>query len=360
MACFQRASSTLKEILLNLLSAKRLREIDHQFYEFGSVQYRVQVFSSDPDYVLLSITTSLQSQGLPQANSIPYHALQGLYSNMVEVVQPPKEGYQLTLKIDITKMPQRKEDRIRVVTEICSVQAVLLSSQLKEMLWHLFSLDNFRMMFKPIKLVYHPREPFYVVRQPDKITVIFPMRFQDNSDVVIATTLFQELRYVGSSGSCTKAPPCSWSPIPPVELRGESFEDLSTNGGFVSFDIFSHHIENSKLDKTVWNLLNFYAFVKCHVKCTRGLIQRRMRKRMEILSEVLQKTGIARNELADRKAPRNNRCLRKMKSFSKSIILKRRCGFFARNIKIVHSQIKAHGLDRLRRRWTRVTRSIPN
>lgn len=42
---------------------------------------------------------------------------------------------------------------------------------------------------------------------------------------------------VGSSEKWRKAPPCCWSPIPPPELRGETFEDLSTNGGFVSFGI---------------------------------------------------------------------------------------------------------------------------
>lgn len=43
---------------------------------------------------------------------------------------------------------------------------------------------------------------------------------------------------VGSSKEWDKAPPCTWSPIPPPELRGEPFEDLSTNGGFVSFGTF--------------------------------------------------------------------------------------------------------------------------
>lgn len=42
---------------------------------------------------------------------------------------------------------------------------------------------------------------------------------------------------VGSSKEWAKAPPCTWSPIPPPELRGELIEDLSTNGGFVSFGI---------------------------------------------------------------------------------------------------------------------------
>lgn len=40
---------------------------------------------------------------------------------------------------------------------------------------------------------------------------------------------------IGNSEPFAKAPPCTWSPIPPAELRGELIEDLSTNGGFVSF-----------------------------------------------------------------------------------------------------------------------------
>lgn len=33
-------------------------------------------------------------------------------------------------------------------------------------------------------------------------------------------------------------------------------------------EISARHIEGKKLDKTVWNLLNFYALVKYHVKVT--------------------------------------------------------------------------------------------
>lgn len=37
------------------------------------------------------------------------------------------------------------------------------------------------------------------------------------------------------SGNWKEAPPCTWSPIPPPELRGEPLNELSTNAGFVSF-----------------------------------------------------------------------------------------------------------------------------
>lgn len=31
-------------------------------------------------------------------------------------------------------------------------------------------------------------------------------------------------------------------------------------------DISSHHVEGKRVDKTVWSLLNFHAYVKYHVK----------------------------------------------------------------------------------------------
>lgn len=54
---------------------------------------------------------------------------------------------------------------MKVISEISTVQATILSSQLKEMLWTVNSEDTFQGMCKPIKLVYHPREPFYVIKQ---------------------------------------------------------------------------------------------------------------------------------------------------------------------------------------------------
>lgn len=54
---------------------------------------------------------------------------------------------------------------MKVISEISMVQATILSSQLKEMLWTVNSEDTFQGMCKPIKLVYHPREPFYVIKQ---------------------------------------------------------------------------------------------------------------------------------------------------------------------------------------------------
>ncbi|KAK3187664.1 hypothetical protein Dsin_027225 [Dipteronia sinensis] len=357
MACFDRASPSLKKILLKIYRAEKPLEIDHHLHEFGSVEYHIQSSVSDPHLAYLSISMPLLSQGDLQSYGISRYTtemIKGISSDVVEIVEPAKAGYQLTLRLHFAKIPRNK-DPVKIITDISAVQATILSSQLKEMLQKVNYDDTHQGMHKPIKLVYHPREPFYVIRQPQKIITVFPMRFKEYSDVIIATAFFQELMDVGISEKWAKAPPCCWSPIPPPELRGESFEDLSTNGGFVTFDIAPRHIKGKRLDKTVWNLLNFYAYVKYHVKCTKGFIQRRMRKRLDSLVEVLQKPNLEEDEYT-KKVQVNAGCRRSRKwvKLPKSKFLKRKYGEFIKKIKRIRFRLKIQGFLRFRQRWLKI------
>ncbi|PON94825.1 Actin-related protein 2/3 complex subunit [Trema orientale] len=358
MACFERGSPALKEILLKLYRAQKPMEIDHHLYEFGSVEYHIQCSGSDPQYTYLSISTPLLSQGVLLSYGLSHYTIkmvEGICSDVVEITEPAKQGYQLTLRLDFSKIPNKKDSE-KIIAKISAVQAVIISSQLKEMLQNVNSQDTHQGMYKAIKLVYHPREPFFVIKQPQKIIAVFPMRFKENSDVIIATAFFQELMDIGSSEKWAKAPPCSWSPIPPPELRGETFDDLSTNGGFVSFDISSRHVEGKQLDKTVWSLLNFYAYVKYHVKSTRGFIQRRMRKRLEGLVQVLHTPSSEETEEKTNKVQgkTEHRFMRKLVKLSKSNIISRKCGNLSRKIKRIHFRIKIQGFERFRRRWLKM------
>ena len=53
----------------------------------------------------------------------------------------------------------------KIITDIAAVQAVIISSRLKEVLRNVNSPTLFQGISRPIKLVYHPREPFFVVKQ---------------------------------------------------------------------------------------------------------------------------------------------------------------------------------------------------
>ena len=55
----------------------------------------------------------------------------------------------------------------------------------------------------------------------------------------------------------------------------------------------SRHVRGKKrAAKTAWILLNFQAYVKYHIKCTRSHIQSRMRQRLEALTEVIQDASL--------------------------------------------------------------------
>ena len=60
--------------------------------------------------------------------------------------------------------------------------------------------------------------------------------------------------------------------------------------------VVSRHVRGKKrAAKTAWILLNFQAYVKYHIKCTRSHIQSRMRQRLEALTEVIQDAGLRGN-----------------------------------------------------------------
>ncbi|XP_038883851.1 actin-related protein 2/3 complex subunit 2B isoform X2 [Benincasa hispida] len=323
--------------------------MEHHLHEFGSVQYHIQSSVSNPQQIFLSIATPLLSQAVLLSDGLsPYtvEMVKQICSHAVEIIEPAKEGYQLTLRIDSAKILHGEESE-KIITDIAAVQAVIISSQLKEVLRNVVnSPAHFQGTSRPIKLVYHPREPFFVIKQPQKILVIYPIRFKEDTDVIIATAFFRELMDVGSSEKWSKAPPCCWSPIPPPELRGEPLEELSTNGGFVTFDISLHHVEGKRLDKTVWSLLNFNAYVKYHVKTTRGFIQRRMRKRLEGLVEILhQKTS-------DDAVLNKGRGIMYMKKLvARTNRIKQKCRSLSRKIKRIRFRIRIPGFARFRRRW---------
>ncbi|XP_009370996.2 actin-related protein 2/3 complex subunit 2B-like [Pyrus x bretschneideri] len=125
------------------------------------------------------------AQQMKRQSTYP-HLISGIGRDVVEIVEPAKEGYQLTLRLDFSEIPNGK-DSVKVIADIAAVQAVILSSQLKEMLMNVNPQDTSQGMYKPLKLEYHPREPFFIIRQPQKIIAVFPIRFKDKTDVIIAT-----------------------------------------------------------------------------------------------------------------------------------------------------------------------------
>ncbi|KAL7083876.1 hypothetical protein ACP275_14G189000 [Erythranthe tilingii] len=265
-------------------------ELDCQWVEFDDVRYHIQVTVKNPNLVLLSLSLPAPPPetvflgGLPQG---AIEAIKAAYGVVLQILDPPRDGFNLTLKLNLSKLPPDEEQKQALLVKIASIREVVQGAPLRVILKQLVSRGVKSDLNQLVSLVHRPNESFFVIPQAEKVTVIFPMRFKDSIDTVLATSFLQEFVEARRTAGLNNAPPCLWSSSPPQELNGVSDQALSANAGFVSFVIFPRHVEGRKLDRTVWSLSTFHAYVSYHVKSSEGFMHTRMRRRVESLIDAL-------------------------------------------------------------------------
>uniref|UniRef100_A0A0E0N047 Arp2/3 complex 34 kDa subunit n=1 Tax=Oryza rufipogon TaxID=4529 RepID=A0A0E0N047_ORYRU len=286
MILLQSPSRFLLQILQDrVLSGDKGVDIDCHTVEFDDVRYHIQFSMRNTKVMVLSVALPLPPPEAMLYDGLPLGAIEAIkaaYGPVVQILDPPKDGFDLTMKINLTKLPPDEEQRNAVLTQIASVREVVLGAPLKLLLKHLASKTVAPNVDKLVALVHRPNESFFVAPQADKVTVVYPMRFQDSIDIVLATSFLQEFVEARRTSALNNAPSCLWSPVPPLELKGVPSDALNANAV-----VFPRHVEGKKLDKTVWSLLTFHAYVSYHVKCSEGFMHTRMRRRVETLIQAL-------------------------------------------------------------------------
>ncbi|KAM7270335.1 hypothetical protein ACFE04_029549 [Oxalis oulophora] len=286
-------SRFLHQTLLNRLqNLDKSVELDYHWVEFDDIRYHAQVSIKNPNNVLLSVSLPTPPPETIFIGGLPFGAIEAIkaaYGSLVQILDPPRDGFNLTLKLNLSKLPPDEERKQALLLKVASVREVVLGAPLRVVLKHLSSRTVAPDLDKILALVHRPNEAFFLVPMVDKVTVVFPMRFNDSVDIVLATSFLQEFVEARRTAGLNNAPSCSWSPVPPPELKDVRAEALTSNAGFVKFVIFPRHVEGKKLDRTVWNLSTFHAYVSYHVKCSEGFMHTRMRRRVESLIEALDK-----------------------------------------------------------------------
>ncbi|PRQ22106.1 hypothetical protein RchiOBHm_Chr6g0246611 [Rosa chinensis] len=188
------------------------------------------------------------------------------------ILDPPRDGFNLTLKLNLSKLPPDEGStssfskyKHALLVKIASVREVVLGAPLRVILKLLASRTVASNIDPLVALVHRPKESFFPYSS-EKVTVVFPMRFKDSIDIVLATSFLQEFVDAKCTAGLNNAPYCMWSPTPPLELKGAPDEALSVNAGFVAFVVLPRHVEGKKLDRTVWSLSTFHAYVSYHVE----------------------------------------------------------------------------------------------
>ncbi|KAI4332114.1 hypothetical protein L6164_017050 [Bauhinia variegata] len=291
MILLQSHSRFLLQTLQNRLqNIEKGVELDCQWVEFDDVRYHIQVSTKNPHILLLSVSLPTPPPETTFLAGLPFGAIEAIkaaYGVVVQILDPPRDGFNLTLKLNLSKLPQNQEQRHAILVKLASVREVVLGAPLRIILKRLASRTVAPDLNPLVALVHRPKESFFLVPQADKVTVVYPMRFNDSVDIILATSFLQEFVEARRTAGLNNVPPCSWSPTPPLELKEAPADALSANAGFVTFVIFPRHVEGPKLDRTVWNLSTFRAYVSYHVKCSEGFMHTRMRRRVESLIQAL-------------------------------------------------------------------------
>ncbi|XP_021686301.2 actin-related protein 2/3 complex subunit 2A isoform X2 [Hevea brasiliensis] len=310
-----RVQKCVLQTLLNRVHISFLEkavELDYHWVEFDDVRYHVQVSMKNPNVLLLSVSLPIPPPETVFLGGLPFGAIEAIkasYGVIVQILDPPRDGFNLTLKLNLSKLPPDEEFRHSLLVKIASVREVVLGAPLRLVLKHLATRTVAPDMDQLLALVHRPNESFFLVPQAEKVTVVYPMRFKDSIDTSLATSFLQEFVEARRTAALNNAPPCLWSPTPPQELKEAPAYALSANAGFVSFVIFPRHVEGKKLDRTVWNLSTFHAYVNYHVKCSEGFMHTRMRRRVESLIQALDR---AKPDLEEKKKSPNSRSFKRL------------------------------------------------
>uniref|UniRef100_A0A453F567 Arp2/3 complex 34 kDa subunit n=1 Tax=Aegilops tauschii subsp. strangulata TaxID=200361 RepID=A0A453F567_AEGTS len=239
MILLQSPSRFLLQILKDrVVSGDKGVDIDCHTVEFDDVRYHIQFSMRNPKVMVLSVALPLAPPEAILHDGLPLGAIDAIkaaYGAVVQILDPPKDCFDVTMKINLTKLPTDEEQRNVVLTRIASVREVVLGAPLKLLLRHLASKTVAPNVDKLVALVHRPNESFFLAPQADKVTVVYPMRFQDSIDIVLATSFLQEFVEARRTAALNNAPSCMWSPVPPLELKGVNADALDANAGFVTF-----------------------------------------------------------------------------------------------------------------------------
>ncbi|KAJ6326437.1 hypothetical protein OIU78_013525 [Salix suchowensis] len=293
MILLQSHSRFLLQTLLNRVqNLEKAVELDYHWVEFDDVRYHILVSMKNPNALLLSVSLPIPPPEAVFMGGLPFGAIEAIkaaYGVAVQILDPPRDGFNLTLKLNLGKLPPDEEHRYALLVKIASVREVVLGAPLRVVLKHLSSRTVIPGIDGLLAIVHRSKESFFLDPQPDKVTVVFPMRFKDSIDIAFATSFLQEFVEARRTAGLNNAPSCLWICF---------FRHFPSSRG-----------RQKKLDRTVWNLSTFHAYVSYHVKCSEGFMHTRMRRRVESMIQALDR---AKPGVEGRKKSPNSRSFKRL------------------------------------------------
>jgi actin related protein 2/3 complex subunit 2 len=248
--------------------------IDVRLCDFDDASYRI---SSDKENMNL-VTVSLSLPSFTATKSMGSQA--AFDSRYKEWAIEPESGFDVSLRIDVTKVAKAEE---------LAKQVALLKSNVGGGVYdYFFSAVAKGTIEKEKPFTFNQRGDTIVYFVPNSggVSVIFSVDFKEKVDRAVARVFLQE--FVDARRSLGAAPPVAWGTNPPLELKAFGITEPTGNLGFITFSILKNHVDSpAKKDKCVANIQMFRTYLQYHIKSSKSFFHSRMRFRAAELLKVL-------------------------------------------------------------------------
>ncbi|DAZ98285.1 TPA: hypothetical protein N0F65_008970 [Lagenidium giganteum] len=299
MLFLENENKIIKEVLEGRLGENAPRPVEPleiRLCDFDDAQYDMSIVNN-----LLTISMAYA----------PYRQIEGLgVSHMLRVtyrefqVVAPKAGFDLALQINVDAItPANSASFIHRVANLkrnilsapfeqyvevvaCCGIVPLTKPSIVSRCFEALKNGNSSSL-GPVQIPFRRNETMFVLPQADRIIVVYSICFEDKTDQAIARVFLQE--FVDTRRSVNNAPPVAFSKDPPLELRGApGLRSSSDLVGYLSLAIFPSHVETEEKRVKAGSLVEYFrSYLHYHIKASKTYLHIRMRKRVDLLLQVL-------------------------------------------------------------------------
>ncbi|CAI5723344.1 unnamed protein product [Hyaloperonospora brassicae] len=278
MLFLESENKIIKEVLTARLGEKAPRPVEPleiRLCDFDDVQYDMSIVGT-----LLTV-----SMAYP-----PYKILEGLGAQqMFAATYPefqhvaPKAGFDFSLQVNVDLVTP--DNAASFIDRIAVLKRNIIAAPF-EQCFEALQNGNANTL-SPVQIPYRRNETIYVLPQADRIVIVYSVCFDDKTDQAIARVFLQE--FVDTRRTVNNAPPVAFGKDPPLELRGApGLRNSPDLVGYLSLAIFPTHVDTTekriKAATLVQGLRNYLHY---HIKASKTYLHIRMRKRVDLLLQVL-------------------------------------------------------------------------
>eukprot|EP01106_Pelomyxa_sp_JSP_P018294 TRINITY_DN822_c0_g1_i1.p2 TRINITY_DN822_c0_g1~~TRINITY_DN822_c0_g1_i1.p2 ORF type:complete len:311 (-),score=67.50 TRINITY_DN822_c0_g1_i1:126-1058(-) len=282
------------KITNNKTSPDKQENVDVTLADFNQALWHIQCApptAGGPPSKKMTISCSCKCWAqLNKAGATPY--LQKIYGPMLQAT--PETNFDVTLAIDLDNLPENGAANPEPL-------AIKIASLLRNMMAGPFHtiFDSLNAPTPPKSQLYdfqyRPNEAFWIKPERDRVICIFSICFDDPDDVVIGRVFLQEFGKLMSGAPSVDI----HLKDPPLELQ--QIKGLKADG-YVSFLLESRHMAPARRDQTINMLIQFRNYVHYHIKCSKAYLHIRMRLRVNLLLQVLNRAKQDKSDAAKRTA----------------------------------------------------------